>query len=246
VGLVVYVRNDPVNFIDPDGRNVEAIEARIRIEEWLPGGYAPELYWYEDVIVLVIYPTIISGSNYVDYEPSSGAGKGIQAYQDLMKPENLKPALNGRIGKEIELLDGTKQKPCEAFLTALFSAAKIDVDINQFIDSTSQNVKYGAQNYSGLLGKPHGWTNPSTFIGYVYDTAFSQPSSPVAGLYGDYLSTTIHEGFHVISKLLDGSDKLIKVLATVMGEQGYRGSTIASSTDRFFDKYCGPNPVAFR
>jgi len=247
VGLVVYVRNDPVNLVDPDGRKPKKFTISVTVEEEAGPPEDWVLYLYGDLLYAEpsgFNPLELPGHG-SDSNPGNGGGaEPEQTPQTLMRRENLTPSLIGRIGQEITLLDGSKQKPCELFLNALLAAAGIKVGISAFIESTSTNVKY-KEDQSGLLRTGRGYTDPSTWTGYIYPAAFqSSRQSRVAGASGDYLSTTIHEGFHVISHILDGP-VLNNYLGIATSSRGFSGSRVVGDTGTFFDRYCGPNPKSF-
>jgi hypothetical protein len=122
------------------------------------------------------------------------------------------------------------------FLSALSEAVGIKLDLSKFAESAAQNVTYDPTKTN--KSTPDGYYDPKTGKAYVYKPAFGPRSE------GDYVSTTIHENFHVVSGLED--PVLIGKIGIALRNPSLGSSgTVAGSTDHYFAKYCGPNPRQF-
>jgi RHS repeat-associated protein len=238
-----YVRNDPVNLIDPDGRNEAA-----------PNGNGPWFLWWGWDIPSPVYtvnndgyPVLVplassSGHEPGDdighpdmpgTEPRGGSGATFQSLADLLaNTTQLKAGLRDRAGTD------AKKGACYEFLlkviTQLSSGRSPVLAANLTVEGLVNNIMAAAKTATTVAALH---ANAQTS-----GNAISIAQDPVDSMGNDYFSTLLHEGFHLLMSGRRGQisdDQLMPATSKADGTR-FQGGSTSEFNKQMFGANCGP------
>jgi hypothetical protein len=212
VGLVVYVRNDPVNLVDPDGRaplringgTVTVIGSRSTIDWILDDVFPWELNLRE-----------------AEWDPNVGKGRNVG--QSIISASRIwKEGRDKAIDKALAGLEGmTEKEDCAQFLASIFSHAKTNLQGKygtqyasaSAIISLAKNAEYHIYTKGDMSVTPDGRKLSEALAipeSGTYTVAFVVPGFNVVYLgqnafAGNMKTLLLHEALHLIFKAPDGN-----------------------------------------
>ncbi|MBM3790641.1 MAG: hypothetical protein FJW35_09875, partial [Acidobacteria bacterium] len=232
-----YCRADPVNYVDPDGRQFGVWCAIMGAEGgcnlWL-------LYW-----------SLSGGWNPDEYDPYPSTGSGAGA-----DPQRIDPQVGTPETVRQGLEDAGERQDCAKFLGLLIAQLKNDGLVASDFDTGKliSNVADLSTITVDLVGRGRrGHVVPGTdHIQLSVAALQPRPRSRTSPSYftADLWSTLLHEGFHLKSSHATGGFVTDAQLATALVEiRRFPGSRRVYGGDSpgikdAFAKYCGPNAVA--
>jgi hypothetical protein len=214
VGLVVYVRNDPVNRIDPSGKEWVSWTIYYHVDYWFPGGYAPEITEYGSVDVWEWIPSPPPPADGESRTGEESQGGGLS--QNQIRTNFLNQLLGDK-SKNIGDRIGDKDSQCWKYLQGIIdklgiSSLSSPSDLVKHLNDATYDVmgdvngdfahgpaQYGPNGNIVALTTTSGFLGTGTANKVVFGAKFFDSADPG--------SVLIHEAFHLFSgSLIFGAD----------------------------------------
>jgi RHS repeat-associated protein len=240
-----YVRNDPVNLIDPDGKEWISITGTYQVEWWSgdPRQYAPEILDYGTFEINIWIPTPHPPHGDDDFLPTDPGGGGAQRIDPRVgTPQIVRKNLN----------DALKRGDCEQFLGRVitqlksvgllssdFSTAKL---LGNIADVSTITIDLtGRGRYGHVIeGTDHIQLSEAGLLPQTLTRGRPEYTQ-------DLWSRLLHEGFHLTSNtnkpgafISDGQlAQALESTKYLIGSRSIAGDS--SAIGRTFGFHCGPN-----